>query len=97
MTAFLIGLATLLLLVAAVEATRFAVRYSRTTWRRTREGRHLMRFTVALAIALWGTLILAVVPLPDWLELLIGVGVYAWLAFELNRRNLLLTWNQRGE
>ena len=97
MTPFLIALAVLFLLVAAVEATRFAVRYSRTTWRRNREGRHLMRFTVALAIALWGTLILSVVPLPDWLELVVGVGVYAWLAFELHHRNTLLTLNQRGE
>lgn len=97
MTTFLIVLAVLFLVVAAVEASRFAVRYSRTTWRRNREGRHLMRFTVALAIALWGTLILSVVPLPDWLELLIGVGVYAWLAFELHHRNRLFTWNQRGE
>jgi hypothetical protein len=97
MTSFLIALAVLFLVVAAVEATRFAVRYSRTTWRRNREGRHLMRFTVALAIALWGTLILSVVPLWDWLELLIGVGVYAWLAFELHHRNRLFTWNQRGE
>lgn len=97
MTTALIVMAVLFLLVAAVEATRFAVRYSRTTWRANREGRHLMRFTVALAIALWGTLILAVVPLPEWLELLIGVGVYAWLAFELYHRNRLLTWNQRGQ
>jgi hypothetical protein len=100
MTTVLIVAAALFLLVAAVEATRFAVRYSRETggeWHNNREGRHLMRFTVALAVALWGTLILAVVPLPDTLELLMGVGVYAWLAFELHHRNTLLTLNQRGE
>lgn len=95
--AALLVLAAVFLVVAAVEATRFAVRYSRTTWRRNREGRHLMRFTVALALALWGTLVLSVVPLPNWVQLVVGAGVYAWLAFELHHRNLLLTLNQRGQ
>ena len=97
MTTVLLCAAVVFLVFAAVEATRFAVRYSHTTWRRNREGRHLMRFTVALAIALWGTLILSAIPMPDVVQLILGVAVYAWLAFELHHRNRLFTWNQRGE
>ena len=93
----LLVVAVVFLFVAAVEATRFPVRYRVTTWRRTREGRHLMRFTAALAVALWGTLLQAVLPLPLWVSLLVQAAVFAWLAFELHYRNRLFTWNQRGE
>lgn len=91
----LLVLAVAFLVAGAVEATRFSLRYRRTDYKRTPEGRHLMRFTVALAVALWGTLLGAWVPMPVWASLLLAVVVYAWLAFELHVRNRLFTTNQR--
>lgn len=91
----LMALAVVLLVAGAFEATRFSLRYRRTDYKRSPEGRHLMRFTVALAIALWGTLLGMWLPLPVWGTLLLAVVVYAWLAFELHVRNRLFTINQR--
>jgi hypothetical protein len=91
----LLVLAVAFLVAGAFEATRFPLRYRRTNYRRTAEGRHLMRFTAALAVALWGTLLGAWLPLPQWASLLLAVAVYAWLAFELHVRNRLFTANQR--
>lgn len=89
-------IATVLLLVfCAVQATRFVVRYSRYTWKATREGRHLMSFTFALALILWATLLLNVVPVPLWVALALQVLLLGWLGYELTRRNHLLTLNQR--
>jgi amino acid transporter len=84
-----------LLVYCATAYTVFAVRYSRLTWRRTREGRHLMGQSIVLAALLWATLLAAAVPLPLWLALAVQVVLFAWLAFEATRRNRLLSLNQR--
>ena len=95
MTEFLLLLSVALLIYGAAQATRFVLRYRRTTWKRNREGRHLMGFTRALAVILWGTLVLAVLPVPLWLALVAQVILFGWLDFELTRRNYLFTLNQR--
>jgi hypothetical protein len=84
-----------LLVYSATAYAVFAARYSRLTWRHTREGRHLMGQSLVLAALLWATLILAVAPVPSWLALTVQVALFAWLAFEATRRNRLLTLNQR--
>lgn len=84
-----------LVLTAAAEATRFAIRYSRVNWRRTPEGRHLMGLSRVLAIVLWGTLLAAAVPIPFWVAAVEQVLLFGWLAYELNRRNRLFTARQR--
>lgn len=95
MTPVLLAVSVALLVFGAVEATRFVFRYSHLWWSRTREGKHLMGFTRALAATLWATLLLNVLPLPLWVSLCIQVALLSWLDFELNRRNRLLTLNQR--
>ena len=87
-------LASAALLAAAAAATVFAVRY-RPIYKETREGRHLFRFTVALALTLWGTALVNVVPVPLHAALAAQAVLFAWLAFELFVRNRLLTLNQR--
>ena len=91
----LLALALVLLVYCAGAYTVFAVRYSRLTWRRTREGRHLMGQSIVLAALLWATLVLAAVPVPAWAGLAVQVVLFAWLAFEATRRNRLLSLNQR--
>jgi amino acid transporter len=92
---FLVAASVALLVYSATAYGLFAVRYSRLTWRHTREGRHLMGQSLVLAALLWATLILAVVPVPTWAALTVQVVLFAWLAFEATRRNRLLTLNQR--
>ena len=95
MTTVLLDVSVILLAVCALQASRFVVRYSRVQWKRTPAGRHLMGLTRALALILWGTLVLSVVPLWLWLGLLIQATLFGWLAFELTRRNRLFTIAQR--
>jgi hypothetical protein len=88
-----------LCLVAAVESTRFTIRYSRVNYRRTPEGRHLMGLSRALGVALWTTLLSAafelIAPIPLWVAAMVQTIVFGWLAFEMNRRNRLFTAAQR--
>lgn len=97
MTTALLIVSVVLLAVCAVQATRFVVRYSRVPWRRTPAGRHLMGLTRALAVILWATMFLSVVPLPLWVALAVQAVAFGWLAFELSRRNRLFTIAQRGQ
>ena len=91
----LIALSVVFLIAAAVESTRFIVRYRKVTWRRTREGRHLMGFTRAFAASLWATLLLAVLPIPMVAALVVQVLLFGWLAYAANERNRIFTANQR--
>lgn len=95
MIPFLVAASVALLVYSATAYGLFALRYSRLTWRHTREGRHLMGQSLVLAALLWGTLLVAVVPIPAWAALVVQVVLFAWLAFEATRRNHLLTVNQR--
>lgn len=95
MTRTLIVISVVLLIYNAAGYTLFALRYRRLTWKRTREGRHLMGQSSVLAALLWTTLLVYFVPVPLWLGLSVQVGMFAWLAFEATRRNRLLTLNQR--
>lgn len=88
-------LSLVLLAFCAVAYTTFWVRYSCVQWGRTREGRHLMGQSRVLAVILWATLIVALVPVHTPTALAVQVVLFGWLAFEGVRRNHLLTLNQR--
>ena len=79
------------LLLCAVLAWTFVIRYFRRRWWETPEGRHLLRFTVILASTFTLTLVFAVVPLPPILEAVVQLVVFLAMAAELWHRNLLLT------
>lgn len=95
MTTILLAASVALLVASAVQASRFVLRYRRRAWRRTPAGRHLMAMTATLAVILWATLALAVIPMPTWAALLVQVVLFAALTYELTARNLLLTRYQR--
>lgn len=95
MTTFMVTLALVELAFCAIAYTTFWVRYSRVRWGRTREGRHLMGQSRVLAVILWATLLVALVPVHTPTALFVQAVLFAWLAFEGVRRNHLLTVNQR--
>lgn len=98
MTEYLSLAKAVLIVLCAVLAWVFVVRYSRLEWESTREGAHLMRFTlvVALVLTVWG--LFRVFPVwPDMREA-VGVLLFAWVAYELaTRLNLLETAQQEAE
>jgi len=93
MTHLLMLASVALMIFAALQETRFVVRYSRTTWKRTSIGRSLMGKGRALAAILWATLLLPFAPL--WLAMPLQVVLLAWLGYELTKRNRLFTTAQR--
>lgn len=100
-----VGLRTAAMLFAA----GFVLRYWHMPWRATREGRHLMSFSavvaITLAVATANQVIAALddVPAPPRDDgaypgrIEIAVVLYAWIAFEMWRRNRLLTRAQRDD
>lgn len=88
--------------VALALAIGFAVRYSRPAgrWRQTPEGRHIMAFTVLVAVFLaYATLNHVMALIGGTWELksyypgqhLVGAGLYMAVAWKLWERNILLT------
>ena len=91
---------TVLFLLAAdaLIAWAWVVRYSRHPhWRATEYGRHLMRFSAVVAVALTTTLVLALVDEPPWLGLSLAGVVYLGLGVEMGNRHRLLTRADDGE
>ena len=90
---FLIHLAgTVAAVVAAVAAWWFVISYSRVRWAATEHGKHLMTFTLGMAViftfvalrALTGTGVEAL-----WLEV-VRLAIYGWAAW-------MLVWRARIE
>lgn len=75
----------------------FVWRYSHVTWQDTPEGRHLMRFSTALAVTFTATLVLNVIPLPPIVGALTSVILFGVLAAEMYTRISLLAFAQREE
>lgn len=89
-----------LALVATVSALAwtFVARYARKDWRATPEGRHLMFFTLALAVTTTTTLLFRFVfdePEGSGLRLGVFIAEFAVLAWQLAIRNRLLTQASR--
>lgn len=98
MTIFLASAAIALLVLGAVQAWAFVFRYSRENWRKYAEGRHIMGFTVTLAVILSATLLGQLWrTMPLWLGATISAVLFGALDYELYRRHRLLTLAKRGE
>lgn len=89
---FITGLVGLCALLAWV----FVLRYRRLDWRSTDEGKHIMGFT--LCVAIFTTLAAEVRLFGPWPgTLLVALALYGWLAYLLFSRNWLLHKAQRRE
>lgn len=85
--------ATVLRVEAAVIAWVFVARYSRVTWHRTEEGRHLMAFTVLVALFMtFASVVSLYGPYPGMD--LVALGLYGLLVAMLWDRNLLFSHAQ---
>lgn len=94
------GLAIATLLVAltvSVLAFVFVFRYRRVTYRRTGEGRHVMRFSVVIGLTYGLTAaspLLQMVPLT--VAILVQLALFGWAALEMYGRNVLFTEAQHN-
>lgn len=77
------------LTLCAVLAWMFVILYCRVAWWTTREGRHLMRFTIAFALMLSATLLFTVVPVKPITQLILSVALFGWVSWELANRSWL--------
>ena len=78
-----------LLTLCAVLAWLFVALYSRVRWWATREGRHLMKFTVAFALMLSLTLMFQVIQPKPLTQLVLSIALFGWVAWELAVRSWL--------
>lgn len=77
------------LTLCAVLAWLFVILYCRVQWWATREGRHLMRFTIAFALMLSATLMFTVVPVKPITQLILSIALFGWVSWELANRSWL--------
>ena len=75
-----------LLALNAVLGWVFVARFSRVEWWVTPEGRHLMKFTAALALTFTLSLLFAIVDPKILTRLLLTIGLFGWIAWELANR-----------
>jgi hypothetical protein len=75
-----------LLALNAVLGWVFVARFSRVAWYATPEGRHLMKFTAALALTFTLSLLFAIVDPKILTRLLLTIGLFGWIAYELANR-----------
>ena len=98
MTQALMFAAFSLLTIDALIAWAWVFRYRRRDWNTTEYGRHLMRFSLLVAVALSFTVLFGLVDEPPWLGLGISCVVYVGLGAELlNRHRLLGRANHRED
>lgn len=83
------------LIACAVLGWWFAWRYSRTTFEDTPEGRHVLRFTILLAVTFTVTAVLQLVPVPPFVGVLASLVLFAAIGAELWTRITLLREAQR--
>ena len=87
-----------LLAIDALIAWAWVIRYSRHPWRASAYGRHLMRFSALVSIALTATLAFAVWQPHPLVGTLVSAAVYVGLGAELvNRHRLLSRADEDGE
>jgi len=77
------------LTLSAVLAWLFVLLYARVQWWATREGRHLMRFTVAFALMLSATLLFTLVQPKPITQLVLSIALFGWISWELANRSWL--------
>jgi hypothetical protein len=77
------------LTLSAVLAWLFVALYSRVRWWATKEGRHLMKFTIAFALVLSLSLLNQVVHLKLVTLLVLSIALFGWISWELAMRSWL--------
>lgn len=85
--------ATVLRVEAAVIAWAFVARYSRVSWHRTGEGRHLMAFTLLVALFMTFAATVSIFGPYPGIDL-VALALYGFLVALLWDRNLLFTHAQ---
>lgn len=93
--AVLQAMGTLFVIVVAVAAWVFVLTYRARRWREWAEGRHLMRFTVGIALITTYASIVGVAAIfgltfPPLLQALVRLAIFGWLAVMLVQRVRLL-------
>lgn len=83
------------LTVCAVLSWVFVAMYARVPWRRSREGRHLMRMTIILGSIFTLSVIFNVVPFPPLFNAAVSVVAFIAMAAEIWARIALLRRAQR--
>ena len=82
----LLAVAVALLALCSILGWVFVILYSRVRWYATPEGRHLMKFTTALALAFSLTLLGAIVRPKPATEAVLAIALYGWIAWEFANR-----------
>jgi len=77
------------LIACAVLGWLFVVLYSRVRWYATPEGRHLMKFTTALALTFSLSLLFAVLKPKPEVRAVLSIALFGWIAWELANRSRL--------
>ena len=77
------------LTLCAMLAWLFVALYSRVRWWATREGRHLMKFTIAFALVLTLTLLFQVAQPKPLTQLVLSIALFGWIGWELAVRSWL--------
>lgn len=90
MLSFLTALSTGLAIACAVLGWVFVMLYSRVHWWKSPEGKHLMRFTTALALTFSLVVVFRVVRPDPLTGRALAVFLYGWIATELAVRVGLL-------
>lgn len=90
MTKALLTLALALMVLDAVLAWVFVALYSRVRWWATMEGRHLMRFTIAVALMFSLSVLFMVLEPKPLVRGVIATVIFGWIAAELGNRTRLL-------
>jgi len=81
--------AIVLLALCAAFGWLFVALYSRVRWFATAEGRHLMKFTIALSLTYTLSLLFMVVQPKPLTRVVLSIGLFGWTAWELGNRSRL--------
>lgn len=78
-----------LLIACAAFAWLFVILYSKVRWYATPEGRHLMKFTVALALVFSLSLLFRIADPKPLTRVSLSCVLFGWIAWELANRTRL--------
>ena len=78
--------AEVLMAACALFGWVFVGLYSRVRWYATAEGRHLMKFTIALSLTFTLSLLFQVAQPKLLVRVLLSIGLFGWIAWELATR-----------
>lgn len=84
--------------LVALLAFAFVLRYRRVDYKRTPEGRHLIRFTLLIGLTYGLTAALPLFAMVSPIvRVLVSLGLFGWAALEMYARNALFTEAQHTQ